>query len=180
MTKLISGVQVFICFFAINLCKPTNSEYKKIFEVKEKIKGADAVIKNFHAEGISQNKNHWKLVANSAYIFRKTGIIKIVDLQMKYYRGGKLNSRVSSKYGEYDKKAGKVQAQGKVFWKAVNGRSLRTETLLYDQKTGKLSSNKFTKITFPDGDYITGYGFKADQKLDRYVLYGGSGIKKVE
>jgi len=51
----------------------------------------------------------------------------------------------------------------------INGEKLETEELLWDQKTQKISSEKFVKITTKD-EVIFGDGFESNQDISNYKI----------
>lgn len=55
------------------------------------------------------------------------------------------------------------------------GNKLETEVLEWNNRTQKIYSNEFVKITTRN-EIITGYGFESDQNLDNYKINRVSGI----
>lgn len=59
------------------------------------------------------------------------------------------------------------------------GEKLETEQMFWDQKSRRIYSDKFTRLTNADGDFIGEGGFEALQDLSRWKLKGSSGTVNV-
>lgn len=78
----------------------------------------------------------------------------------------------------YDKK-GLWKLVGNVRFQNLEGRTLETSLLFWDQKKEKIYSDKFVKID-DNGELITGVGFEAQQDLNRYQMFNTSAELTVE
>ena len=66
-----------------------------------------------------------------------------------------------------------------VVWKSVEGDTLETEELFWDERREKIYSNKFVVITRPD-EVIYGHGFEADQDFSYSRINAIEGRIKVD
>ena len=57
----------------------------------------------------------------------------------------------------------------------VTGEKIETEQIFWDQKEKRIYSEKFSKVTNPDGVFIGENGFEADEDLSTLRLNGYSG-----
>jgi LPS export ABC transporter protein LptC len=60
------------------------------------------------------------------------------------------------------------------------GERLETDQIFWDQKTEKIYSEKFSKITNSDGVFYGEHGFEARQDLSQWKLKGSSGTVNVK
>lgn len=56
---------------------------------------------------------------------------------------------------------------------------LETSLLMWDNKTEKLYSTEFVRITSPN-EILEGYGFESDQNLTNYKVMNVSGVRGIE
>lgn len=61
----------------------------------------------------------------------------------------------------------------------LKGEKLETEQMFWNQKTRLIYSDKFTRLTNADGDFVGDGGFEAFQDLSRWKLKGSSGTVNV-
>ncbi len=93
---------------------------------------------------------------------------------MTYDSVGVINAQIKCKYAIYKDKDLLWDLRNSV--EAVNdeGVVFNTEQLFWDQKVGRIYTDKFIKITTAD-EIITGYGFTAKENLKEYRLTKMSG-----
>ena len=78
----------------------------------------------------------------------------------------------------YDKK-GLWKLIGNVRFENLEGRTLETSLLYWDQKQEKIYSDEAVKID-DNGEIITGVGFEAKQDLSRYQMFNTAAVIHVE
>jgi LPS export ABC transporter protein LptC len=78
----------------------------------------------------------------------------------------------------YNKKEQMIARNDVQLWNA-EGKRLNTEELIWDQKTWRIHSEKFSKITSPT-EVIYGDGFESDQDFSKYRIVNISGIVSVK
>lgn len=79
-------------------------------------------------------------------------------------------SRLTSKRGKVDDRTQDMFAIDSVVAKNDSGTILETDELKWDNKTRKITTDKFVTIT-TDEERIEGYGFISDQDLQNYTIY---------
>lgn len=79
-------------------------------------------------------------------------------------------SRLTSKRGRVDDKTQDMFAIDSVIAKNDSGTILETDELKWDNKTRKITTDKFVTITTEE-ERIEGYGFVSDQGLQNYTIY---------
>lgn len=90
-----------------------------------------------------------------------------------------VSSTLTSKYAiRYDNK-NQVVVQDSVVWESISNEKLESEELIWDEKTKKVFTKKFVRITRPD-EIIYGYGFEANQDFSYSKINAIEGRLKVE
>jgi LPS export ABC transporter protein LptC len=90
-----------------------------------------------------------------------------------YNDSNRVESTIRSKYAQYDEKKQLWKAQNDVI--AVNlrkGEQLNTEELFWDEKTQRIYSEKFSRVTTSSGVFYGEEGLEADQTFSWYKLKG--------
>ena len=96
-----------------------------------------------------------------------------------YDKDGIESGHMVAKYAiSYNKKEQMIARNDVQLWNA-EGKRLNTEELIWDQKTGRIHSEKFSKITSPT-EVIYGDGFESDQDFSKYRIVNISGIVSVK
>jgi LPS export ABC transporter protein LptC len=72
-----------------------------------------------------------------------------------------------------------MEARKNVLVVNEKGDQLNTEHLIWDERTQKLTSDEFVKITTKD-EIIYGNGFEANQDFSRYRIFNIKGIFSVK
>jgi hypothetical protein len=60
------------------------------------------------------------------------------------------------------------------------GKKLETEQMFWDQQEKKIYSDKFTRMTNPDGVFTGDNGFESDESLTDWGLRGMSGWVNID
>jgi LPS export ABC transporter protein LptC len=131
---------------------------------------------------------------NSTVVFSDSGNVKAVmnaghiqvyaqkqytlidsNATVEFYRNGEHVSTLTGKRGKVDDVTKNIEMFDSV--KVVNkeGSTLTTEQLFWDNKTQRVSSDKFVRIITPS-ETIEGTGFESDQSLKNYTIYKVSGL----
>lgn len=93
-----------------------------------------------------------------------------------YDRNGNETSFIEAEYAIYYTKKQLWEGRKQVFGEnRVSGEKIETEQIFWDQAEKRIYSDKFTKITRPDGIHIGEYGFDAEEDLSPIQLRGYSG-----
>lgn len=92
-----------------------------------------------------------------------------------YDRSGKINSYIKSKYALRNELTRTMTARQDVIVVNNKGDTLRTEELIWDEKTDKIFSDKFVNITTPD-QIIMGTGLESNTSFTWYRVFNITGI----
>lgn len=90
-----------------------------------------------------------------------------------------VTSYIKANYCIYDESTQKWTAENDVVSVNENGDTLNTEFLIWDQNTGKITSDRYVRITNKDG-IIHGKGFEANEDLSNWKIKQTSGTIRVE
>ena len=90
-----------------------------------------------------------------------------------YDASGELNGEMTANWALYDKVAEMWEARSNVVLTSADGRVLETEQFFWDRRKQIVFSEKFTKITDPDGSIATVNSFTANQDFSDLRLMRG-------
>lgn len=90
-----------------------------------------------------------------------------------------MQSELTAGYGISYDKSDEMIARNNVVVTNINGERLETEELVWNQKTEKISSDKFVKITTKD-EIIFGDGFESNQDISNYKIRKIRGTMQVK
>lgn len=115
------------------------------------------------------------LVAGRIRVFTKFNYT-LVDSNAKvdFYKDGVYSSTLTGRRGKIYDGTKDVEVYDDVKLVSQDGSVLTTNKLLWVNKTQRIKSDEFVRITTKTDD-IQGYGFEADQNLKNYVIYKVSG-----
>lgn len=106
----------------------------------------------------------------------KPVILMSKGIEVLFYDSLKqVSSKLTSNYAINKLYAKKMEAKDDVVVINEKGDKLNTEHLIWDEKTGKIYSNEFVKITTED-EIIMGHGFESNQDFTKYKINKIKGI----
>ena len=97
-----------------------------------------------------------------------------------YNKGEQPQSWLTADYARRDQAQRIVTVEKNVVLKNDMGERLDGPELIWDEKTKEIYTDRFVKITRPDGTLIYSYGFKSNESFTRYELNASSGRLAVE
>jgi LPS export ABC transporter protein LptC len=90
-------------------------------------------------------------------------------LIIKYDPSGTIVSHITADYAKQFEKEQRWEAKNNVVAINAQGDTLKTEHLIWDEKGGKIYSDKFVRIIRPD-QVISGVGFESDQYMKNWKI----------
>lgn len=114
------------------------------------------------------NAGHISVYTNKGYTLIDSGAV--VD----FYRDGVKVSNLEGRKGKIDDRTKDIEIYDSVIVVNNEGSELKTQKLLWNNKTQKVSSDEFVTIKTPN-EIIEGIGFESDQNLKNYKIYKVSG-----
>jgi LPS export ABC transporter protein LptC len=93
-----------------------------------------------------------------------------------YDAAGNPRSYISANYAIYYNQKQLWEGRNQVMAETPSeGKKVETDQMFWNEKEEKIYSDKFTKMTNPDGVFTGEYGFEAEQDLRNWELKGMSG-----
>lgn len=96
-----------------------------------------------------------------------------------YNNNKKITSYIKSKYAIRDERLRSMTVKHDVIVVNIKGDTLRTESLVWDEKTNKINTTDNVKITTPD-EIIYGKGLESNTEFSEYKIYKITGILSVK
>ncbi|MEI7903802.1 MAG: LPS export ABC transporter periplasmic protein LptC [Candidatus Firestonebacteria bacterium] len=107
--------------------------------------------------------------ADEAQIFHRENYTRFYGVKARYFEKEKETSNLTSKEGTINNATNDVVVTGNVVLKTREGAILETEKLIWSNKTNRLSSNMFVKIT-KGSNTMTGIGLESDMMLENITM----------
>jgi LPS export ABC transporter protein LptC len=92
-----------------------------------------------------------------------------------FFTNNKITSYIKSKYAVRDDRARTMTVKDSVIVVNIKGDTLRTETLVWSEKTNKINTNDAVKITTPT-ETIYGEGLESNTDFSTYKIFKIKGI----
>ncbi len=103
-----------------------------------------------------------------------------LGVEIEFYDGDmEVSSRLTANYAISYEDEGIMEAKGNVILINELGEQLNTEHLIWDEKTGKIHSEEFVKITTAD-EIIMGEGFESNQSFTKFKIKKIKGTINIE
>jgi LPS export ABC transporter protein LptC len=115
------------------------------------------------------------LKAGEISVFNKKGYTLIDSgAIVDFYNKGEKVSTLTSKRGKILEPSKDIEIYDSVVVISKEGSMLRTQKLLWNNKTQRVSSDIYVKITTPKEE-VEGIGFESDQMLKNYTIFKVTG-----
>lgn len=148
------------------------NDMKKVKELTESYEPSSETGKDIEVLYSDLGKVKAKLTAPTLLRFRtKEPYTELPDgLKILFYdEDEQVETQLTAGYGISYEKSDEMIVRNNVEAVSVKGEKLNTEELVWNQKTQKISSDKFVKITTRD-EIIFGDGFESNQDLSNYKI----------
>jgi len=96
-----------------------------------------------------------------------------------YNKDKKITSYIKSKYAIRNDRLRTMTVKNEVIVVNIKGDTLRTESLVWDEKTNKINTTDNVKITTPD-EIIYGEGLESNTAFSEYKIYKITGILSIK
>jgi LPS export ABC transporter protein LptC len=125
----------------------------------------DSEIDGFRLTQTREGQRLWVLSANRALVFEEADRVELERLRIDYFDDeGNTRSTLTAEEGLLRRRTNDMEARGSVVVVAHDGTRLVTERLTWNERTGKIESDRFVRVTQGD-DVFTGVGLEADPDL---------------
>jgi LPS export ABC transporter protein LptC len=162
-------------FIFLTACINDIEEVKKISNDKPVPISTTKNVEMLYSDS-AQLKARIKAPLRETFLGQKPYIIFNKGIRVEFYNENqKVESVLTAKYAISYTKEDKMEARNDVEISSSNGDKLNTNHLIWDQKTNKIYSNVFTKITSTER-VIYGDGFESNQDFTSYKILKPKGI----
>jgi LPS export ABC transporter protein LptC len=96
-----------------------------------------------------------------------------------YNKDKKINCYIKSKYAIRNDRLKTMTVKNEVIVVNIKGDTLRTESLIWDEKTNKINTIDNVKITTPN-EIIYGEGLESNTEFSQYKIYKITGILSIK
>jgi hypothetical protein len=111
--------------------------------------------------------NKAEVHADTAYFFDENTRVEMRGVTTVFFtETGARNAVLTSRQGTYNSRTGNMEARGNAYVVAVDGRTLRSPVLVYDQVRNLMSSDSVFTATDSTGRRLDGIGFTSDPNMD--------------
>ena len=125
----------------------------------------DQEIDGFALTQTRDGQKMWVLTANRALVFEDAGRVEMTRLRVDFFNeGGDVRSTLTAREGLLRRRTNDMEAFGNVIVTSEDGTTLATERLTWDERTGKIESDRFVRVV-QGRDEFTGVGLEADPDL---------------
>lgn len=137
---------------------------------------ADQVLEGFSHYVTRDGIRRSRVDADTAFFYEATQVTDLRKIRVVFFDArGEEGSTLTARTGTYRWQDGSMEAEGAVVVVAPDGRTLRTESLRYDNPTNTISTNKH--FTFDRGtEHLEGNSFKSDPDFKNVVTDRPRGV----
>jgi LPS export ABC transporter protein LptC len=136
----------------------------------EELRIPDQEARDFTLTESAAGTKNWTLRANYAAMYNREHTVDARTVKIDFFDAeGNLYSTLTADRGEVDQRTNDLQARGNVRVVTKNGIAMDTDSLRFLNRTGKIVSDGFVKVT-RRGDVLTGFGFESDATLEHFRL----------
>lgn len=126
---------------------------------------ADQEIDGFTLTQTREGTKLWVLKADNALVFERADQVELSDLRIDFFtEAGEVRSTLTADKGFLSRRTNDMEVRGDVVVYAADGTILTTETLTWNERTGKVETEDSVRVT-KDNDVMTGDGVEADPDL---------------
>jgi hypothetical protein len=111
--------------------------------------------------------NRAEVHSDTAYFFDENTRVEMRGVNTVFFtETGAKNAVLTSRQGTYNSRTGSMQARGDAYVVAVDGRTLKSPVLNYDQVRNLMSSDSVFTATDTTGRRLDGIGFTSDPNMN--------------
>ena len=130
----------------------------------------DTEIYDFSYKYTKRDRMIWELHSKKAAIYNKNELIKIIGVNLIFYKNNNIDTKVESKFGKILEKQKFLTAISNVVLTTKDGDVLYTDILHWDNNKQLLFTDEYVKIIKNNGEKIEGVGMEADNNLEKLII----------
>jgi LPS export ABC transporter protein LptC len=128
---------------------------------------ADQVLYNQRMLITDRGLNRAEILSDTAYFFDENTRTDMRIVHGIFFDSeGKKDAVLTSRTGTYNERLSSLEARGDVVITGVDGRTLETPHVRFDQRVNLISSDTIFTLTTSDGRILHGIGFTSDPDLN--------------
>ncbi|MBM3306870.1 MAG: LPS export ABC transporter periplasmic protein LptC [Candidatus Eisenbacteria bacterium] len=125
----------------------------------------DQEIQGFTLTQTQEGRKVWVLKAREALVFEASDRVDASGVRVDFYGSeAELRSTLTAATGVIMRRTNAIEVNGSVVVTAADGTVLTTDRLAWDERTGKIRSDRPVRVT-KGNDVMTGSGMEADPDL---------------
>jgi LPS export ABC transporter protein LptC len=161
-------VKAALVLAAAALCACTDVKGPPIAANKQTLAdSADQVLYDQRMLITDRGLNRAEILADTAYFFDENTRTDMRIVHGIFYDSeGKKDAVLTSRTGVYNQRLNSLEARGDVVITAMDGRTLVTPHVRYDQRVNLISGDTIFTLTTSDGKVLHGIGFTSDPDLN--------------
>ena len=158
---------------AIAACEETGARPTTTVQAPD---SADQVLEGFSHYVTRDGIRRSRVEADTAFFYEATQVTDLRKIRVVFFDArGEEGSTLTARTGTYRWQDGSMDAEGSVVVVSPDGRTLRTESLRYDNPTNTISTGKH--FTFDRGtEHLEGNSFKSDPDFKNVVTDRPRGV----
>jgi LPS export ABC transporter protein LptC len=126
---------------------------------------ADQEVDGFTLTQTHEGRRVWSISAQHALIYEDADRVEMIDLRVDFFdEEGAVRSTLTANEGVLKRRTNDMEVLGNVVVYAADGTILTTEKLTWDERKGKVESDRPFRVT-KEADVMTGVGMEADPDL---------------
>jgi LPS export ABC transporter protein LptC len=130
----------------------------------------DQEARDFALTESSEGKKSWTLRASYAAMYNDRNLVDAQTVRIEFFNDkGETYSTLTADQGLVHQRTNDLEARGHVNVVTTTGVRLETDSLRWNNATGKIASDAFVRVTRKN-DVVTGWGFESDANLDHFHL----------
>ena len=130
----------------------------------------DQEARDFTLTESSEGRRIWTLYATYAAMYNDRSLVDARTVKIDFFdREGAKYSTLVAEEGRVYQRTNDLEARGDVKITTQSGVTMETDSLRWINKTGKIVSDAFVRVTRKD-DVVTGYGFESDASLEHFHI----------
>ncbi|HVT40317.1 MAG TPA: LPS export ABC transporter periplasmic protein LptC [Gemmatimonadaceae bacterium] len=131
---------------------------------------ADQVIFGLHTLITDRGLLRASIDSDTAFFFDDNTRADMIVVRGVFFGStGAKDAVLTSMFGNYNNRLGTLEAHGEVEVASVDGRTLKTPFLRFDQRTNQISSDSAFTLKEPGRDLV-GVGFRSDADLQNIIV----------
>ena len=176
------SIAVFITLIVLfQCCKNDNIEKIQVLTASDNLplEVGTNIILNYTDSGLVKAKVFAPMLERYDNEKSNQSIMKKGIIAYFYDKDKKITSYIKSKYAIRNDRLRTMTVKNEVIVVNIKGDTLRTESLVWDEKTNKINTTDNVKITTPD-EIIYGEGLESNTEFSQYKIYKITGILSIK